>query len=266
MNTVSPSFETAPIAGSIGVYQRLSTGKMPARVQIYRSTYSSTQGTDGRTYGRTNNQYLLSLDSGTLSLSGDMEDALRTLGLSESELRHVNRRLNELASAANAQTLVIERAAAVAAIHRAGDIGAQLPGAREFVLRHLAEAYSGLNDANVPRQPSLAAVAVPDFGAVGVAPVDAPETALLQALQAANAALAHAQTAFRQLQRGQDVSDEVVLEFQRTWFSNQTMVDLLKTRKGFYRPSGWTSLRQQIMVEGRVWRAGDLVPKASAVS
>lgn len=92
---------TAPGARGVGVYQRNSPGKPPSRIQILRSTYSSTKA-DGKTFGRTSNSYLLSVASGTPFLVPDDESKLRSLCLTDDEILQVNSKLAGLVEPARA--------------------------------------------------------------------------------------------------------------------------------------------------------------------
>jgi hypothetical protein len=83
--------------GSISVYQRLSEGKAPSRVQILRATYVRIKGGDGRSYGRTENTVLLSLASGQPQLTATEEACLREAGLAENDLVAINGKLPGLA-------------------------------------------------------------------------------------------------------------------------------------------------------------------------
>jgi hypothetical protein len=84
---------------------------------------------------------------------------------------------------------------------------------------------------------------------------------LLAAMQQLNNAAVEVQTAYRQLAKGEEPPPAATLEFQRSWFLVQAMVEALRGRDCFYRPGGWSELKHQVIVEGRAWHKGEPVPK-----
>jgi hypothetical protein len=98
-------------------------------------------------------------------------------------------------------------------------------------------------------------------------PVPVPDLSPMEQLHAALAAFNEAatsvRTVYKTVPKGEAVPPETTHEFEKTWFSNQGMVNELKIRadESFYRPGGWTGLKAQIVDENRVWLAGEPVPE-----
>lgn len=86
---------------------------------------------------------------------------------------------------------------------------------------------------------------------------DDPEIQLLNALRRYNRSSSEIQAAYRRLPKGAVISDETILEYQKTWFSGQDMLNTLTVKPCFYRPGGWSKLREQVL-------AGQICKKASA--
>lgn len=254
MNTTTHENHTSPSKGSITVYQRLRDGSKPANVQVLRSVYRSIRGQDGEVYGKTKNIHLLTIASGTPILSARDSATLRSCGLSESQLSHVNNRLAVLAEQAVVHLIAARFFEAEASIKTAVAIASDTPAARTFVLEKLSEAHLVLDDEGV-------------LGPIKSAPPaqnEAPQARLLRALRALNQACSDAQAAYKQLPKGGEPPEDVVLELQKTWFSNQDMFNTLKGRDWFYRPAGWSELRAQVLA-GHVFKKGDKVPKTPRV-
>ncbi|QDZ26582.1 hypothetical protein [Noviherbaspirillum sp. UKPF54] len=87
---------------------------------------------------------------------------------------------------------------------------------------------------------------------------DEPEAQLLNALKIFNQACATAQAAFKRLPKGHKVAAQTILEYQKTWYTNQAMGNALKIKPCFHRPGGWSELRQQIL-SGCIYKKGDAV-------
>lgn len=86
---------------------------------------------------------------------------------------------------------------------------------------------------------------------------DEPETQLLNALRQYNQSSSEIQAAYRRLPKGAVISDETILEYQKTWFSGQDTLNALTVKPCFYRPGGWSKLREQVL-------AGKIYKKVSA--
>ena len=172
---------TAPGTRSVGVYQRISPGKPPSRVQVLRSAYSSTKA-DGKTFGRTTNSYLISVASETPFLEPDDESKLGSLGLTDAEIAQVNGKLEELVEPARAHaasyrlaevsrcakrlaTLVAEdgdcRAIALDAL-RNSFVALPTPNAVHAAETHSRDALHSLPSSRVAVNPIGAAVAILD--------------------------------------------------------------------------------------------------------
>lgn len=87
---------------------------------------------------------------------------------------------------------------------------------------------------------------------------DEPHTQLLNALRRYNQSSLEIQAAYRRLPKGALISDETILEYQKTWFSSQDMLNTLTVKPCFYRPGGWTKLRDHVL-------AGQIYKKPSAL-
>lgn len=132
-----------PSARTIGVYQRLSPGKPPSRVQILRSTYSSTKA-DGKTFGRTTNTYLHSVASGTSHLRPDDENALRSLALTDAEIDAVNAKLRDLVEPARQHAALYRRAAVSDCVQRLAVLVAEDVDCSAVALNALRDAFGGV--------------------------------------------------------------------------------------------------------------------------
>jgi hypothetical protein len=86
----------------------------------------------------------------------------------------------------------------------------------------------------------------------------APSGLLKDTLVLVNQACVEAQMLYKRLSKG-ELPDDVVLEFQRSWFSHQDMLSTLRNRRCFARPARWTELRAQVLA-GHVYKYGDPVP------
>ncbi len=241
---------TVEASGSITVYQRFPEGAKPHNVQVLKSLYKSIKGSDGETYHKTKNVPLIVIPSGTPALGEREADTLRKLGLTEPQLAHVNSRLFELAERARPYILAGQKNEAEVGIKAAVAIGADVPSARNFVLQKLREAVLVLDDESILGQPAKASCGTGEVSS---------RKSLLNILQTLNTACTKAQEAYRNLPKGQEASDELVLEFQKAWFSTQDMFNTLKGRECFYRPSGWSELRNQVL-SGQRFRKGDKIP------
>lgn len=91
---------------------------------------------------------------------------------------------------------------------------------------------------------------------------DEPHTQLLSALRRYNQAALEIQTAYRRLPKGAVISDDTILEYQKTWFSNQDMMNTLKVKPCFYRSGGWSNLRNQVL-GGMVYKEAGASSKRS---
>lgn len=125
---------------SIGVYQRDSPGKLPSRVQILRSAYSSTRA-DGKTFGRTTNTYLLSVASETPFLGLDDESKLRALALTEVEIGQVNAKLADLVEPARAHAASYRLAEVSQCAQRLMTFVADYPECRAMALNVLRAGF-----------------------------------------------------------------------------------------------------------------------------
>lgn len=236
---------SSPKSGSIAVYQRLLPGRRPAKVEVLRAVYETYRNPDGRAFGRTNNTVLLRVSSGMDCLSADEAAALGQHGLDETQIAHVNRRLSQLAGPSRACALEMdildakEKVKSVAALAEAApclakDLHAILAGA----LHEIEECIEA-----------------------GGGPVDhggkVPTELLKETLVLLNYACVEAQVLYKLLPKG-ELPDDLVLEFQRSWFLHPDMVSTFRNRKCFSRPAGWTALRTQVL-DGRIYKIGDQV-------
>ncbi|NKI93506.1 hypothetical protein [Rhizobacter sp. SG703] len=247
--------DTKLLAGSIAVAQSRPKGKVPQAVRILRCVWRTTKGDDGRTFGRSDDTEVFRLASGTTALSERDVEALRELGLTEVQLEYVNGRLPTLAR--------------LAAEHRDEVISIR---ARRSISEVEALARSNpLMCATVQTLLTQSASRIADLGAVPMTATDLQPSAsstqanagdrLLAAMQQLNGAAVEVQTAYRQLAKGEEPPPAAAIEFQRSWFLVQAMVEALRSRDCFYRPGGWSGLKHQVIVEGRAWRKGEPVPK-----
>ncbi len=177
-------------------------------------------------------------------LSAEDAAALVRNGLNESEIARVNRRLSELAAPARARALEMDIAEAKAKL---GWIVA-LADATPLVTKQvcdLVQAAAGQLAVNVDSDASL-----PESDSAG------PHESLTGALVALNRACEEAQSLYKRLPKG-ELPDDVVLEFQKSWFSYQDLLTTLTVRKSMARPAGWSKLRTQVCA-GRIYRKGEV--------
>lgn len=241
--------------GSIGVTQRLRPGRRPDPfVQVMRCVSHRTRGLDGNSYGRTENVELLRLPSGTRVLLSAAEVALRGEGLTDPQIEYINDRLPKWAERAEQHELAFAARQAERHIVLVESIAQQLPATRAVLQTLLASAATRLaGDAASTQAP-------PSVTPFEASPSDVGST-LLSSLRRLNQATADVQVAYRQLPKGDELQEAVVLEFQRSWFLVPAMVEALRGRECFYRPRGWSELKQQVLEDGRAWRKGDPLPQ-----
>lgn len=241
--------------GSIGVTQRLRPGRRPdSAVQVMRCLSRRTRGLDGKSYGRTENLELLRLPSGTRVLPSAAEGTLRSEGLTDAQIEHVSARLAEWADRAARHDLAVVTQQAEQHIALVEALAEQLPATRAALQTLLGAAVTRLaGDVASPQAPSSVAAFEASSGDAG--------SVLLASLQRLNLATAEVQAAYRQLAKGDEPPEAVILEFQRSWFLVPAMVEALRGRECFYRPRGWSELKQQVLEDGRAWRKGDPLPQ-----
>jgi len=237
------SEKTTSMSGSIAVYQRLKPGKRPAKVEIMRAVYDTFRNPQGIAFGRTNNTVLLRLPSGLDCLSLEGAAALAQHGLNESEIARVNRRLSELAGPARAHALEIDVVEAKARLDWVVKLAETTPSVTRQVC-DLVRTAAAQFAVNVDT-----AASIPESDAAG------PHGSLKGALVALNHACEEAQSLYKRLPKG-DVLDDVVMEFQRSWFSYQDLLTTLTVRKSMARPAGWSKLRTQVCA-GHIYRKGE---------
>lgn len=236
------SEKTTSVSGSIAVYQRLKPGKRPSKVEIIRAVYDTFRNSQGIAFGRTNNTVLLRLPSGLDCLSLEDAAALAQHGLNEIEIARVNRRLLALAGPARARALEMDIVEVQAKLDWIGELVEATPLVSKHVgdlVRFAAEKLDVDDDiGSNPSEPGT---------------VD-PFEALRDAFAAINCACEEAQVSYRQLPKG-EVPDDVLSEYQKTWFSYPDMLATFTVRKAFSRPSGWSKLRAEVTA-GRIHRKG----------
>lgn len=231
-----------PKSGSIAVYQRLVPGKRPAKVEILRAVYETYRDPDGRAFGRTNNTVLLRVSSGMDCLSTEDVATLGQLGLNEREIAHVNWRLSELAGPARACALdmdVFEVKAKLGWILALAEATPLVTRQVGDLVRIAAEKLEVDDDIGTNLSES--------------APVE-PFEALKNAFAAINHSCEEAQALYRHLPKG-EVPDDVLSEYQKSWFSYPDMLATFTVRKSFSRPSGWSKLRAELKA-GNIHRKG----------
>ena len=237
--------------------QRTSHARMPARsmssfsanvlssakVEIIRAVYDTFRNPDGINFGRTVNTVLLRLPSGLDCLSLEDAAALAQHGLNEREIAHVNRRLLALAGPALARALEIDVAEAKTKLRWIVALAEGTPLVTKQVcdLVRVAAGQLAVDDDT--------GASLPESDAAG------PHGSLKDALVALNRACEEAQSLYKRLPKG-DVLDDVVMEFQRSWFSYQDLLTTLTVRKSMARPAGWSKLRAQVCA-GRIYRKGE---------
>ena len=79
---------------------------------------------------------------------------------------------------------------------------------------------------------------------------------LKDALAALNRSCEEAQSLCKRLPKG-ELPDDVVMEFQKSWFSYQDLLTTLTVPKSTARPAGWSKLRAQVCA-GRIYRKGEV--------
>jgi len=256
MNEVEDDPEST--VGSIATTQSYPNGKMPTPVRVLRCVWQSTKGADGKSYGRTQNEELLRLRSGTTALSPLDIAELQRRGLKPGEVDAVNLRLQSMAARASVHVEQVSTARAVKSIGAAVSLAHSYPVVRMALHGLLADAASRLGKGDRAASERSAETQEPSQRGEGQA-----GSRLLSALQTLNRAAGEVQLAYRQLVKGEEPPAASVLEFQRSWFLVQAMVEALRGRDCFYRPGGWSELKQQVMVNGIPWRKGDPVRKKS---
>ena len=237
------SEKTTSVSGSIAVYQRLKPGKRPAKVEIIRAVYDTFRNPQGIVFGRTNNTVLLRLTSGLDCLSIEDAAALAQHGLNEGEIARVNRRLLALAGPARARALEMDVAEAKTKLRWIVALAEGTPLVTKQVcdLVRVAAGQLAMDD---------------DTGAeLPPRQMAGTHESLKQALAALNRACEEAQSLYKRLPKG-EIPDDVVLEFQESWFGYQDLLTTLTVRKSMARPGGWSKLRAQVRA-GRIYRKGE---------
>jgi hypothetical protein len=238
----APSEKAKPSSGSIAVYQRLQPGKRPAKVEVIRTVYETFRNPEGINFGRTVNTVLLRLPSALDLLRLEDAAALAQYGLNESEIARVNRRLSELAGPARVRALEMDVSEAKAKIDWVMALPDESPLVTKQVrdlVRVAADQLARRNDINEERPPETAGTPI----------------SLKDALATLNRACDEAQLLYRRLPKG-ELPDDVVMEFQRSWFSYQDLLTTLTVRKSMARPAGWSKLRAQVCA-GRIYRKAE---------
>lgn len=237
------SEKTTSLSGSIAVYQRFQPGKRPAKVEVIRAVYETFRNPDGINFGRTVNTVLLRLPSGLDCLSLEDAAALAQHGLNEREIAHVNRRLLALAGPARARALEMDVAEAKTKLRWIVALAEGTP----LVTKQVCDLVRGA---------AGQLIAGADIGAELPLPQEAgAHASLKEALAALNRACEEAQLLYKRLPKG-ELLDDVVKEFQRSWFSYQDLLTTLTVRKSMARPAGWSKLRAQVCA-GRIYRKGE---------
>jgi hypothetical protein len=239
------SEKTTSLSGSIAVYQRFQPGKRPAKVEVIRAVYETFRNPYGINFGRTVNTVLLRLPSGLGCLSLENAAALAQHGLNEREIAHVNRRLLALAGPARARALEMDVAEAKTKLRWIVALAEGTPLVTKQVcdLVRVAAGQLAVDDdtgAELPLPPSQ---------------MEGTHESLKDALAALNRACDEAQSLYKRLPKG-EIPDDVVKEFQRSWFSYQDLLTTLTVRKSMARPAGWSKLRAQVCA-GRIYRKGE---------
>lgn len=220
-------------------------GKRPAKVEVLRAVYETYRNPDGRAFGRTNNTVLLRVSSGMNGLSVEDTATLGQCGLDEKQIAHVNWRLSELAGPARARALEMDILDATEALERVVSLSVSAPPLAKDLRAILAGALHEV-DERIKADGGLA-----DLGG------KTPTELLRDTLVLLNHACVEAQVLYKRLPKG-ELPDDVVLEFQKSWFLHPDMVGVFRNRKGFSRPAGWTGLRTQVL-DGRIYKSGDPV-------
>lgn len=231
-----------PKSGSIAVYQRLLPGRRPAKVEVLRAVYETYRNPDGRAFGRTNNTVLLRVSSGMDGLSVADTATLGQCGLGEREIAHVNRRLSELAGPARARTHELDILEAKAKLKAVVSLSGSAPSLATDLRAILAGALHEIGGSLEVKVGSIE-----DERLV-------PTESLTDTLVSLNRSCKEALALYKSLPKGV-LPDDLVLEFQRSWFSYTDMVSTFRNRKCFSRPPGWSGLRAQIQT-GHVYKHG----------
>jgi len=246
MTTTTPGEPTTK-TGSIAVYQRMLPDRRPTKVEIIRSIRESYRSPDGKAFGRTNNSVLLRVTSGTDCLTVGEAATLRQYGLGEQEIDYVNRRLAGLAGPARERALKMDVVDAKAKLEWIVALAEAAPATCKPVrdLVYAAADQLATNDATCTDLQQHHLVV--------------PHESLMDALGALNRACEHAQSLYKRLPKG-ELPDDVVLEFQKSWFAYQDLLATLRARKSMARPAGWSNLRAQIC-GGVIYRRGQTIPE-----
>jgi hypothetical protein len=186
MTNTRTKSDTAPSARTIGVYQRLVPGKAPSRVQILRSSYSSTKA-DGKTFGRTTNTYLHSVASGTSLLAPDDKDALRALALTDAEIEAVDTKLRSLVEPARRHAALYRRAAVTQCVQQLATLVAEDVECRSVALHALNDAFGMLLSPSAAQNSEVRHLGVASDGmahSMCRSPLDAASDVLDQACKA----------------------------------------------------------------------------------
>ena len=250
MKTTTPIKQSTK-AGSIAVSQPIKPNRRPPKIAIIRAIYESCQGPDGKKFGRSRIVWQLRIPSGTEVLDDFYRAKLVEGGFSEKEIDYVNMRLAKLAGPARESALsmdLMDVAARLKYLLELSNSETELAKALHMMLADALEAMGARLVANDgPAESELKSV---------------PEI-LKDTLTVFNNVCADAQRLYKRLPKG-ELSDGVLLEFQKSWFSYQDMLNTFKNRKCFSRPSRWTALRTQVL-DGRLYKYGDPVPEGRLV-
>jgi RNase P/RNase MRP subunit p29 len=245
MTTTTPHEPTTK-TGSIAVYQRLLP-KRPAKVEVIRAVHETCKGPDGKAFGRTNNTVLLRIKSGTAILSKDERTKLvLEFGLDEKQIDYINTRLASLAGPAQARQREMDILDAKAKLKSLVALSESAPSSakdlRAILTLALHEVEERMDADDGPA----------DLGG------RAPTESLKDTLALINHACDKAQKLYKRLPKG-DLPDDLILEFQKSWFLHQDMVDVLRNRKCLSRQAGWYGLRAQVL-SGNLHKIGDPIP------
>ncbi len=241
MTTTSPP-ESALTAGSLVVFQPKSPGKRPKKVEVFRSVHESLRGPNGKAYGRNIKDTFLRIASGTEALSEGDSKILRDCGLDEKQLAYVNRRLSTLAGPARARERAMDILAAKEKLKFVVTLSESAPSLAKDLRAILTSALHEIGGS--------VEVNVGSIEAEGGVPTES----LTDTLVSLNRSCKEAQALYKSLPKG-GLPDDLVLEFQRSWFSYTDMVSTFRNRKCFSRPPGWSGLRAQIQT-GHVYKNG----------
>ena len=221
-------------------------------MEVLRSVRESFREPGGKAFGRTNNTVLLRIPSGSTVLSEDQSTILTGCGLDVKQIAYVNSRLRTLAAPARARTREMDIVEAKAKLKCLISLSETAPSLAADLRGILASALVEI-EGHIEK----------DRGPVDL-DCKVPSELLKDTLVIVNQACVEAQMLYRRLSKG-ELSADVVLEFQRSWFSHQDMVSTFRNRKCFSRPAGWTGLRAQVLA-GQVYKYGDPVPACKPAS